>query len=341
MKRFYILTGTAIILILAAVGLYLALAGHAQIDKEDKKIVVASPHPIDFMRPLINEFESETGITVEIIKCGTTEAIDMMVEGKDVDLLWGGSVLSVGAYSDYFLPYTCANHDSFLPEFKDLGSGITGFTDVPSVLMINTDLIGDTKIEGYEDLLNPALRGKIAYADPGRSASSVEQLVKMLYAMGGGDPEKGWDYVSSFAGQLTGGLVSGSSAVYEGVSSGKYVVGLTFEEAAITMLKAGKHIKIVYMKEGVVSTPDGLYINKNAKNVDSAKAFVDFMTDAHVQKYISKNLGRRSVRTDVEASNLVSEKGSLDIIEVDRDLVIKSKKEWTDKFALIMGGDNE
>jgi iron(III) transport system substrate-binding protein len=43
-------------------------------------------------------------------------------------------------------------------------------------------------------------------------------------------------------------------------------VGLTFEEAAITMLKGGKHVKVVYMNEGVVSTPDGIYINKNKNN---------------------------------------------------------------------------
>ena len=37
---------------------------------------------------------------------------------------------------------------------------------------------------------------------PEKSSSSFEHLTNMLYAMGGGDPEKGWDYVEKFAGQL-------------------------------------------------------------------------------------------------------------------------------------------
>ena len=53
--------------------------------------------------------------------------------------------------------------------------------------MINTDLIGDIKITGYEDLLQPELKGKIAFADPTKSSSSYEHLVNMLYAMGSDD----------------------------------------------------------------------------------------------------------------------------------------------------------
>lgn len=50
------------------------------------------------------------------------------------------------------------------------------------------------------------------------------------------------------------------------------------------------------MKEGVVSTPDGIYINKNTKNPEDSEIFVDFMTSYDTQNVISGNLGRRSVR---------------------------------------------
>ncbi len=153
--------------------------------------------------------------------------------------------------------------------------------------MINTDLIGDIEVKGYEDLLNPRLKGKIAFADPSSSSSSFEHLTNMLYAMGNGNPEDGWDYVEKFSDQLNGVILQSSSEVYEGVSSGKFLVGLTFEEAALTMINQDKHIKIVYMEEGILSTPDGVYINKNTKHADSAKKFVDFMTAYNTQKYIT------------------------------------------------------
>src|SRR5690625_6653663 len=48
-----------------------------------------------------------------------------------------------------------------------------------------SDLIGDIEINGYKDLLNPELKGKIAAADPASSSSAFAQLTNMLLAMGG------------------------------------------------------------------------------------------------------------------------------------------------------------
>ena len=277
------------------------------------KLVVVSPHPMDFMIPLIREFENETGIAVELYSRGTAEAIESIRTNPDVDVLWGGSLLTVGPYIDSFYEYRY-------------------FSNVPSVIMINNDLIGDIRIEGYADLLNPELKGQIAYADPGKSSSSFEHLVNMLFAMGGGDPDAGWDYVEQLTKNLDGVLLNSSSAVYKGVANGEFKVGLTFEEAAVTMLKNDKHIGIVYMTEGVVSTPDGIYINKNSSKLDKAAAFADFMTSRNAQRFMAANLGRRSVRTDVEASGMVIPLSEIHSIFVDKDTVVSNKDAWLQRF---------
>ena len=342
MRKYIILIISCIFLIAAAAaGFYAAGKGAASGGENVNRVVVVSPHPVDFMKPLINEFETETGIRVDVLQCGTSKAIEMIKKGGNVDVLWGGSILSVGSDKDLFLPYETDNQYTFYDEFKNVGEGMTCFTDVPSVLMVNTDLVGDDEIKGYADLLKSEFRGKIAYADPGKSSSSFEHLTNMLYAMGGGNPENGWDYVGKLIGQLDGKLLDSSSEVYRGVATGKYVVGLTFEEAAITMLKNGYHVKIVYMDEGVVSNPDGIYINKNAKNTDNAKIFADFMTDVDTQQFITRDLGRRSVRKDVEISKLVTSKESINILPVDKDMVIEKNKEWTEKFAVLYGEDKD
>ena len=330
-----------VVVLVAVVAVLVARRSGTSEDIVEDKVVVVSPHPIEFMKPLINEFESETGIMVEVIQCGTSEGISRIQNGEKVEVLWGGSILSVGSYEDLFLPYSTENEKNFYDEYKNVGRSMNCFTDVPSVLMVNTDLLGDMTIEGYEDLLKPELFGKIAFASPEKSSSSFEHLTNMLYAMGGGDPEKGWDFAEKFAAQLGGKLLESSSLVYQGVASGKFVVGLTFEEAAITMLKSGKHVKVVYMKEGVVSTPDGLYINKNATNTDGAKAFVDFMTSRDTQFYITSDLGRRSVRSDVESSMQVADKEDLTIIQVEKEKVIESKSVWVSKFMSYVREDRD
>lgn len=198
--------------------------------------------------------------------------------------------------------------------------------------MVNTDLIGDIKIEGYEDLLNPELKGKIAHCDPSKSSSSYEHLINMLYAMGNGDPEQGWGYVEKLCENLDGKLLSGSSAVYKGVADGEYTVGLTFEEGGAKYVADGAPVKLVYMKEGVISKPDGVYIIKDANNMANAKKFIDFVTGKDAQTIIIEKLNRRSVRTDVPAPNGLEKIENINLIYDDEELVVEKKQEWLDKF---------
>ncbi len=150
----------------------------------DHKIVVASPHPIEFMKPLLNEFETQTGIRTEVFQCGTSEAVERIQEGESIDILWGGSILSVGSYDELFSPYRTSNYDSIRSEFKDVPETITCFTDVPSILLVNTDLIGDIRIEGqkyicYETALEKGLK-IFTFSDVNRSLTMILILVTII-----------------------------------------------------------------------------------------------------------------------------------------------------------------
>ncbi len=173
---------TAAVAVIAIITLFAITGNNTKTQSESNRVVVVSPHPIDFMKPLVNEFESQTGISVEVKQYGTSEAISKMLNGEAIDVLWGGSILSVGSYEDSFFPYTTPNSANFIDEYRFENSGITCFSDVPSILIVNTDLCGDMSIEGYEDLLDPAFKGRIAYVDPSKSSSSFEHLTNMLYA---------------------------------------------------------------------------------------------------------------------------------------------------------------
>jgi iron(III) transport system substrate-binding protein len=154
----------------------------------------------------------------------------------------------------------------------------------------------------------------------------------MLYAMGNGNPDNGWDYVEKLAKNLDGKLLSGSSAVYKGVADGEYAVGLTFEEGGAKYVADGAPVKLVYMKEGVISKPDGIYIIKNAKHMENAKKFIDFITSKEAQTLITQKLHRRSVRDDVDAPVGLLPKAEIKSITDDEEVVNKNKKAWLDKF---------
>ncbi|TXJ52574.1 extracellular solute-binding protein [Brachyspira aalborgi] len=316
--------------------LSLCLGCSSEKSASSNSLVIYCPHPLDFINPLVDDFKAKNpDINVDVIAAGTGELLKRVESEKDNplgDILWGGTVTMAKAKIDLFENYTSTNEVNIADIYKNTEGPLTRCTAVPSVLMINTNLSGNIKIEGYADLLNPALKGKIAFADPSASSSSFEHLDNMLYAMGNGDPEKGWDYVKKLCANLDGKLLSGSSAVYKGVADSEYTVGLTFEEGGANYVALGSPIKLVYMKEGVIIKPDGIYIIKGAKNMESAKRFVDYATSYDAQKTITEKLNRRSVRNDLPPSEILLSVDKINIINDDEKVVDSNKQKWLDKF---------
>lgn len=304
----------------------------------DGALVVYCPHPPQFINPIVSEFEARTGIRVDVRTGGTGELLARAEQEEEprCDIFWGGSFSTTVEKSELFEHYISENEDMVQAEYRNVEGNITRFTDVPSVLMVNTNLIGDIPVEGYEDLLNPELKGKIAMCDPARSSSAYEHLINMLYAMGDGDPEAGWDYVEAFCRNLDGNLLGGSLAVYRGVGEGRFVVGLTFEEGGAHYVADGEPVSLVYMEEGVVSTPDVVCIRKGTEHLAEAQAFVDFVTGKDCQSMICARLDRRSVRVDVEEPEYLPDKAVIPIIYVEDSVVREKKTEWLERFEKLL-----
>ncbi len=58
---------------------------------------------------------------------------------------------------------------------KNIEGALTRLINISSVIEVNKNLIEDIKIEGYKELLNPVVKGKIAQCDPSKFLSSFEQ----------------------------------------------------------------------------------------------------------------------------------------------------------------------
>lgn len=307
----------------------------SETDSAKGSLVIYSPLTQAMIDSMTSKFEQETGIHVEALAMGTGDALKRIETeaGKpQADILWSGTIGTVKNKSHLFADYKTPNESAFFDEYKNKEGNLTRFDTIPSVIMVNKNLVGDIKIEGYEDLLNPKLKGKIAFADPAASSSSFEHLVNMLYAMGKGDPTKGWDYVQKFIAQLDGKLLGGSSAVYKGVADGEYTVGLTFEQGAAQYVGAGAPVDVVYMKEGVIFRGDGVYIIKDAPHMESAQKFVDWLTTKETQTFMNNTQFRRTIRNDVPATDAMKAMKDINVIQDDESVTASKKSEWVDQF---------
>lgn len=298
------------------------------------KLVLYSPLTTSMIQNMLAMFESETGIETECLAMGTGDAIKRIAaesENPQCDILWSGTIGTVGSHGQYFQDYTCANEEAFYEEYRNVEGNMTRFDCVPSVIMVNTDLIGDIEINGYEDLLNPELKGKIVFANPQASSSSFEHLVNMLYAMGTDGQPNGWEYVRAFCKQLPKGCVNSSSAVYKGVADGEYAVGLTFEQGAASYVSKG-NVKVIYMEEGVIIRGDGVYIVKDCPNLHSARIFVDWLTSKDAQTFMNSTQFRRTIRSDVPETEAMASMSSIKVIVDDEKIAAEHKAEWISMF---------
>lgn len=302
----------------------------------NEELNVFSPHPIEFIDPIITEFENETEIKVNVTVAGTGELLNRIETAKNnpnCDVIWGGSISILENSIDLYDKYYSNNEDHVI--YKNNDGYITRFTLMPSVIMVNENLIGKIEVKGYEDLLNPQLKGKIAFANPRLSSSSYEQLLNQLEAMKNNDGSKSWKYIEALSKNIDNKLLDNSSDVYNGVLNGEFIVGLTFEEAAANFVNSGAPVKIVYPEEGTIFRPDGIAKIKNAKNSDNADRFIDFLTSKEIQEYISVELNRRPIRKDVLQPNNLVDYDNIIKINDDQSWASSNKNEIVEEFLSI------
>jgi ABC-type Fe3+ transport system, periplasmic component len=299
----------------------------------EKTLVLYSPNQPDLTNALVNKFKEKTGIEVEIITAGTGELLKRVESEKDNplgDVFWAGGAESLEAYKKYFEPYKTTEAANIPAEYQAKDNSWGGFAALPMVIMYNKKMVSADKVPtGWADLLKPEWKGKISYADPNKSGSSYTQMLTMYSAMGG------WDFVGKFATQLDGKVESSSTNVPKKVADGELPLGITLEDNAVRYLDGG-NIGIVYPKEGTSAVPDGMALIKGAKHPNAAKKFLDFLQSKDAQEIVVSQFKRRSVRTDVAATQGLIALKDIKMVNYDFDMAANKKadnlKKWQDLF---------
>ncbi|MCL2464683.1 MAG: extracellular solute-binding protein, partial [Micrococcales bacterium] len=241
------------------------------------KLVVYTPNEQNMLDALMPTFKQATGIDYQLVTATTGELytrIQNEAANPQGDVLFGGGVAQAMANSTLWAPYVGANDSGMTTLGKNVGGYATPYQADGSVLLVNVDKVGSMAINGYADLLNPALKGQIAFGDPANSSSAFAQLTNMLAAMGGSSDvdasytsTAGWSFVQGILHQTGGKAIGSSSEVAQDVAQGEYIVALTYEAQASNQVAAGMPVKIVYPTEGAVFLPSGVEIIKNAKHM--------------------------------------------------------------------------
>lgn len=214
-------------------------------------------------------------------------------ENPQGDLMWGALSNSDGdLYSDIFMHWLSDHEDQVIEDYKS-PNGFYNMDHLSTVVFcINTELEQELglDIRTYEDLLDPKLKGLIVMADPNSSSSAWNNLSNIM-AVYGNNSDEAWAIVE---GLMQNAMVvsTSSSVAFKSVEDGEYVVGLTYEDGAATLLKAGsKVVRMQYPENGTSAFAFGCAVIEGAPHEAAAKAMINYLMSPEGQSDLGTRLG--------------------------------------------------
>ncbi len=268
----------------------------------DPVLRIHSPLNERIIIPIVKEFQETTGIQVEYLSAGTLDILGVLDEKGDgyvTDVVWGGSEEYLSIYEDQFDRFTGSIDLVSKGIEADRDDFLLGYNLLPIVLIYNTKLVSEDQVpRSFTEVLDPRWRGKLAFADPKASGSAFIALSFLLEMEG--DGTRDWNRVARLLDNLDGKLLAKSAEVYEGVAAGDFALGISMEEAAISMMHRGEDVNFIYFAEGTPVITDSIAIMKDARHRKEALAFVDFVLSRKVQTYMVERFYLRSIRHDVD-----------------------------------------
>jgi len=285
-------------------------------------------------------------LEIEVVSGGIGELmarVQAEVDAPQADVVAGGLSDSDGdMYKEYFEEYVSAYDAELMDGFHS--NGYYNYHGASATaLCVNNDLEAELgfEITSYADLLRPELKGKVIMADPNSSSSAWNQVCNIMSCFGY-DTEEAWTFIAGLLENVV--VASSSSATFNSVADGEYVVGLTYEAGVNTALAEGAdNIRLVFPTEGTSASGSGVAVIKNCNNPDAAKAFVDFMCSAKAQELLLENgLAVRGCNTTVDyPEDMLTPTDQIYWVSRPVDDLVKGKSDilehWNALYAEIVG----
>lgn len=317
--------------------LTLALAGCAG-GRQPQRLTLYTSFGADLYTPLVEAFEAQTGIEVDVVFGGTGELLRRLEAEREkpaADVMLGGGAESFEAYRELFEPYTVKD-DGLIPDALKAPDRLWyGFNALPMVIMFNKEQVAESKLpRGWADLADPRWEGRIAMADATKSGTAFVQLVTML-TLFEDDGDHGWNTVAAVVRNAR--ILGSASLPPKGVDEGEYALALTHENIAWKYAQAGGPVGWIYPVEGTATIPDSVALVKGGPNPAAARRFTDFLFSREAQQLAAEQLGLRASRTDVPLPEGLSPTDEIRLITLDVAWASAQREEilnrWKDLLA--------
>ena len=115
--------------------------------EESQRLILYTSHKKEVWQPIVKEFEARTGVWVTVVEGGSNELLEQLAAKTDApqaDVMFGGGVESLESYQDLFAPYTCADADAILPQYRAKDDIWTPFSSIFILFFVGSSRISYT-----------------------------------------------------------------------------------------------------------------------------------------------------------------------------------------------------
>ena len=224
-------------------------------------LVLYTAQEEEIYEPIIKEFEERTNLMVKVER-GSSEEMTGRLENEeekpDWDVVFGVGIETLEQTKEHWQVYKSPEAAFITDSFQCEDNRWTSFSALPLVIMYNTNVVTYRELPvGWNSLLEPRWKGRIAFVDPRRSDVYSAALVTAVHTW-----EKKGDYLERFMENLEYGTLDSMQEVNAGILDGRYSLGVTMEESAQALLSEGADVDYIYPQEGTTALPDGTAIVK-------------------------------------------------------------------------------
>jgi iron(III) transport system substrate-binding protein len=249
-----------------------------------------------FVRPLVQKFQQETGIKVELLTdaeatktVGLAEKVLAEKDHPQADVYWGNEPFHTISMSEQgvFTPHESPAGSDVRPRWRDKSGmyqtiGLRARMIVVSARKEDAGLIA--QIHGVRDLANPVLKGRIGMSNPAFGTASG-QVAAWYLAWGDGPTDK-------FLRALKANdvlLLGGNSIVVDQVATGTIVAGFTDNDDIANGKADNQPVAAVAMNssaDGALLIPTTIAEVRNCPHPAAAGKLIDFLMQASVERQL-------------------------------------------------------
>ncbi len=274
------------------------------------KLVVYSGRAERLIKPVLDQFQSKSGIQIELLSSGTTELVNrLQAEGDntpaDVFLTNDAGSLEHARELKLLRPMNMREVERAIPsQFRASDNSWIGLSGRFWIVVYNTTLAKPDQIKSLLDLSQPEWKNKIAI--PNSGSEYLQAGVSVIKATLGDERTK--QFLEGLKGNAGTQVYQKSSQIVEAVAKGQVAAGIVNHYYIYRHFAAQPTAPIAALMPdqqeggmGAIMNVSGIGVTRASKHVDNAKLLIEFLVAQAGQKLFADLDKEYPLHPDVKA----------------------------------------